>query len=137
MKKTGIGIIGCGNISGIYFKNLALFQNTQIVACADMLLDRAKAKAEEHGVPKALTVEQLLADPDVEIVLNLTIPTAHAEVAIAALEAGKHVYGEKPFAATREEGIKVQQLAKARGLRTGCAPDTFLGQCRRPGPGRR
>ena len=127
MKKTGIGIIGCGNISSIYFKNLGLFQNTQVVACADMLLDRAQARAEEFGVPKALTVDQLLADPDVEIVVNLTIPVAHADVALAALEAGKHVYGEKPFTVTREQGRKVLELAKAKGLRTGCAPDTFLG----------
>ena len=127
MKKTGIGIIGCGNISGIYFKNLALFQNTQIVACADMLLERAQAKAAEYGVPKALTVEQLLADPDVEIVINLTIPAAHHEIALAALENGKHVYGEKPFTVTREQGRKVLELANEKGLRTGCAPDTFLG----------
>ena len=127
MKKTGIGIIGCGNISQVYFQNLAKFQNTQIVACADMLLERAQAKAAEHGIPKALTVEQLLADPDVEIVVNLTIPVAHSEIALLALEAGKHVYGEKPFTVTREQGSKVLALANEKGLRTGCAPDTFLG----------
>lgn len=127
MKKTGIGIIGCGNISRVYFENLAKFQNTQVIACADRLLERAQAKAAEHGVPKALTVEQLLADPDVEIVINLTIPVAHGEIAFAALEAGKHVYGEKPFTVSREQGQKVLALAKEKGLRTGCAPDTFLG----------
>lgn len=124
---TKIGIIGCGNISGIYFQSGKRFQNIEIVACADMVLDRAKAKAEEYGVPKALTVEQLLADPDVEIVINLTIPKAHSEVALAVLESGKHVYGEKPFTVNREQGLKVLDLARQKGLRTGCAPDTFFG----------
>ncbi|HLI48721.1 MAG TPA: Gfo/Idh/MocA family oxidoreductase [Chthonomonas sp.] len=124
---TRIGIIGCGNISDIYFEAGKRFRNLEIVACADLLMERAKEKAEKHGVPKALSVDQLLSDPDVEIVVNLTIPKAHAEVALAALEAGKHVYGEKPLAVSREQGRRMVSLAKQKGLRIGCAPDTFLG----------
>ncbi|HLH81161.1 MAG TPA: Gfo/Idh/MocA family oxidoreductase [Chthonomonas sp.] len=124
---TRIGIIGCGNISDIYFEAGKRFRNLEIVACADLLMERAKEKAEKHGVPKALSVDQLLSDPDVEIVVNLTIPKAHAEVALAALEAGKHVYGEKPLAVSREQGRRMVSLARQKGLRIGCAPDTFLG----------
>jgi predicted dehydrogenase len=122
-----LGIIGCGNISGIYLKNAQRFRNIETIAVADNLMDRAKAKADEFGVPKTLTTDQLLADPDVEIVLNLTVPNAHAEIALAALEAGKHVYNEKPLAVSRELGRKMLEVAKAKGLRVGCAPDTFLG----------
>jgi predicted dehydrogenase len=124
---TNIGIIGCGNISSAYFKGGQRFNNIEVVACADLMLDRAKSKAAEFGVPKALTVEQLLTDSDVEIVVNLTVPSVHAEVAIAALTSGKHVYGEKPLAVTREDGQSILDEAKKRGLRIGSAPDTFLG----------
>lgn len=134
-QRTKIGIVGCGKISGIYFASGKNFNNIEVVACADMIMERAKAEAERHGVAKALTVEQLLNDPDVEIVVNLTIPIAHAEIAIAALQAGKHVYGEKPFAVTRAQGKEIIELASKKGLRVGCAPDTFLGSghqtCRR------
>ncbi|MDR3710374.1 MAG: Gfo/Idh/MocA family oxidoreductase [Capsulimonadaceae bacterium] len=124
---TKIGIIGCGNISGIYFENGARFKNIEIVACADMILDRAKANAEQYGIPKALTVEQILADPDVEIIVNLTIPKAHVEVALAALESGKHVYGEKPLSVNRLDGQRLIDVARQKGLRVGSAPDTFFG----------
>lgn len=126
-KKTGVGIVGCGNISGIYFQNLTKFEATGVVACADLIVERAKAKAEEFKVPKACTVEQLLADPEVEIVVNLTIPHAHAAVALAALAAGKHVYGEKPLGVNRKEGESILNKAKAAKLRVGSAPDTFMG----------
>jgi len=122
-----IGIIGCGNISGIYFKAGKTFQILDIVACADLDLERAKAKAAEHGVPKACTVSELLADPEIQIVVNLTIPNAHYSVCKAALEAGKHVHVEKPLSITREEGRELLQIAQAKGLRVGAAPDTFLG----------
>jgi predicted dehydrogenase len=127
LKKTRVGIIGCGNISGIYFKAGQTFNNIEIVAAADMVLERAKAKAEEFGVPKACSVEELLADAEIEIVVNLTIPKAHASVCTAALEAGKHVHVEKPLVVNREDGKRVLDLAKSKGLRVGCAPDTFLG----------
>lgn len=125
--KTKVGIIGCGNISGIYFKNLQMFRNTQVVACADKLLERAQAKAEEHGVPRACMPDELLADAEIEIVVNLTIPIAHYDVCLAALEAGKHTHVEKPLSITREQGNRLIEMAKQKGLRVGAAPDTFLG----------
>src|SRR4051812_2550328 len=121
-----IGIIGCGNISGIYFKAGRTFKEIEIAACADVVGERAQAKGEENGVP-AVSVEQLLGDPSIDIVVNLTIPKAHAEVSLAALESGKHVYVEKPLATNRADGRRVVDLARSRGLRVGCAPDTFLG----------
>lgn len=127
MASTGIGVIGTGAISGIYLENLSKYPQTNLVALADLDLDRAKAKAEEHNVPKICTPEQLLADPEVEIVVNLTIPAAHYAVSKQALEAGKHVYNEKPLSVTRAEGQALLDLAASKGLRVGCAPDTVLG----------
>jgi len=142
--KTKIGIIGCGNISGIYLQNFYKFRNLELAALADSDVSRAKAKVEEikskyatdwklSGEPKlptAGTVKELLANPEIELVVNLTIPKAHAEVALQCLEAGKHTYHEKPFSLNRDEGKKILAAAKASGaknLRVGCAPDTFLG----------
>ena len=122
-----VGIVGCGTISGIYLKNSKLLDAFEVVACADLLPERARARAAEYGVARAGTVEELLADPEVEVVLNLTIPNAHAEIALAALEAGKSVYNEKPLAIRREEAGRMLDLAASKGLRVGCAPDTFLG----------
>jgi len=128
MKRVKVGIVGCGNISGIYLKNCTqTFEILEVAACADLIPERAEAKAEEFNIPKACSVEELLADPEIQIVLNLTIPKAHAEVCIAALEAGKNVYVEKPLAVTREDGKKILELAKAKDLLVGNAPDTFLG----------
>jgi predicted dehydrogenase len=126
-KKTKIGIIGCGNISKAYLLNLTRFNNTEVAACSDLIIDRARAKAEEFHVPKACTVEELLQDPEIEIVVNLTIPQVHAEVARSALKAGKHVYGEKPLGMNRAEGGAIMKMAKAKSRRVGSAPDTFLG----------
>ncbi|MGO4372425.1 Gfo/Idh/MocA family protein [Paenibacillus sp. MCAF20] len=126
MEKIKVGIIGTGNISGIYLQNGSKFDSMQVVACADLDVERAKAKAEEHGI-KGYSVDELLADPDIQMVINLTIPQAHASVNLRALEAGKHVYVEKPFAVTREEGLAVLELARKKGLYAGSAPDTFLG----------
>lgn len=126
MRPTKVGIIGCGNISGIYFKAGTTFEMLDIVAAADLVHDRAQAKADEHGCG-ALTVEDILANPEIEIILNLTIPNAHAEVAQAAVEAGKSVYNEKPLTITREEGRKLLKTAEANGVLVGCAPDTFMG----------
>jgi predicted dehydrogenase len=125
--KARVGIIGCGVISGIYLEAPKKFDILEITAVADIDLARAKAKAEQYGVPKAGTVEELLADPEIDIVINLTIPAAHAGVSLAALEAGKSVYSEKPLATTREDAARLLQLASDKGLRIGCAPDTFLG----------
>jgi len=127
MNPVPVGLIGCGNISDIYFEAGGKFESIEIVACADLVKARAEAKAKQHGIPKACTVKQLLADKSIAIVVNLTIPAAHAEVAMDALQAGKHVYGEKPLALQREEGKAILALAKERKLRVGCAPDTVLG----------
>lgn len=127
MQPVKIGIVGCGNISGIYFQAGKTFEILDIVACADLIPERAQEKAKEHGVPKALTVEQLLADPEIQIVVNLTIPKAHYDVCLAAVEAGKNVHVEKPLCITREQGKHLLQRAKEKGVRVGAAPDTFLG----------
>ena len=121
-----VGIIGCGNICDQYFKSCAGFADIEIVACADLMSERAEAKAAQYGV-RALSVDELLSDPDISIVLNLTIPQAHAEVDLAALAAGKHVYSEKPLALSADDGRRILAAASERGLRVGCAPDTFLG----------
>lgn len=123
---TKIGIIGCGNISAIYLKAPETFPILEIVACADIDMARARAKAAEHDI-RACTVDELLADDEIEIVVNLTIPGAHAKVALAALRAGKATYSEKPLALDRKDGNELLETAQAEGLRVGCAPDTFLG----------
>jgi predicted dehydrogenase len=127
MKKLKIGIIGCGNISSIYMENCPKFEHLKLVGCADLDIQRAKAQAEKFNIPKACSVEELLADPEIKLIINLTIPKAHASVCIQALEAGKHVYTEKPLAVTREEGRKILETAKKHNLLVGSAPDTFLG----------
>ncbi|WP_078544683.1 Gfo/Idh/MocA family protein [Litchfieldia alkalitelluris] len=127
MKKVKVGIIGCGNISAIYLQAPKTLEILDVIAVADIDVERAKSKAEEYGISKAYTVEELLADPEVEIVINLTIPGAHFEVCMKALEAGKHVYVEKPLSIELEDGKKLLQVAVEKGLRVGCAPDTFLG----------
>lgn len=124
---ANVGIIGCGNISGIYLENGKVFDELNIVAVADIDMERAAAQAAKYGVPRACSVAELLADPAIEIVINLTIPAAHAEVSTQVLNAGKSVYSEKPLAVTREDGKRLLALAKERGVRVGCAPDTFLG----------
>lgn len=122
-----IGVVGCGKISDIYLENCRTFANLEVVACADLDLERAKAKAREYNIPKAGSLDELLNDPEIELVLNLTIPQAHAEVGMAALKAGKSVYGEKPLATNLREAQALLALASETGLRVGCAPDTFLG----------
>ena len=121
-----IGIIGCGNIFGAYIKGCAMFRTVQVVACADVNMDAARAKATEHTL-QAMTVDALLADPSIGAVINLTIPKVHGEVSLKILRAGKHVYSEKPLALTVEEGQKILAYAREKNLRVGCAPDTFLG----------
>lgn len=122
-----IGVVGCGNICGIYFQNLTSYAGIEVVSCADLDLSRAQAASEKYGISKAYSVDELLADPDVDIVVNLTVPKAHYSVSKAALEAGKHVYNEKPFAVDLNEGAELVALANSKGLKTGCAPDTVLG----------
>lgn len=126
MEKLGIGIIGCGNISTTYLKLSPLFEGLEIRACADMNMVAAKARAEEYGI-RAQSVEDLLANPAIDVVINLTIPDAHFAVSKSILQAGKHVYSEKPLTLSLEEGLELQALAASKGLSVGCAPDTFLG----------
>jgi predicted dehydrogenase len=122
-----VGLIGCGAISAAYLKTAPVFPIIEIVACADLDRSRAEARAAEFGVPRVTGPDELLADPEVEVVLNLTVPRAHASIALAALQQGKHVFNEKPLAVDRSEGEAIRAAAAARGLRVGCAPDTFLG----------
>lgn len=122
-----IGVVGCGNISDVYFAAGKTFEIIDIVACADLVPERAQAKAKTHGIRRACTVEELLADPEIRIVVNLTVPKAHAVVALEALKAGKCVHNEKPLAITRADGREMLELAREKGVRVGGAPDTFLG----------
>lgn len=124
---VNVGVIGCGNISGIYLEAGKKFDILNIVGCADLDLERARAQAAKYDVPWAGSVEDLLANPEVELIINLTVPQAHASIALAAVQAGKHIYNEKPLTIERAEARQLLELAEARGLRVGCAPDTFLG----------
>jgi predicted dehydrogenase len=129
LRKVKVGVIGTGVISGIYLKNLTgMFDNiVEVTAVADLVPELAQKRADEFQIPKVYSVDELIADPDIEIVLNLTAPAAHATVNLKALHAGKHVYTEKPFALNREDADEVLALAESKGLLVGCAPDTFLG----------
>jgi predicted dehydrogenase len=124
---VGVGVIGAGVISAQYLKNLTSFPDLEVRFVADIDLDRAKARAEEFGVPASGTVEQLLADDGIDIVVNLTLPSTHAEVDLAILAAGKHVWSEKPIATNAADARRVLDAAEAAGLRVAVAPDTVLG----------
>lgn len=126
MRKVGIGIIGCGNISPKYLTAMQQFPMLELKAVADMRSAAAEARGAEFGVP-GLRVDQLLKRDDVEIVVNLTVPLAHTDVSLSVLNAGKHVHSEKPLGVNLTEARKVMDLAEKKGLRVGCAPDTFLG----------
>jgi predicted dehydrogenase len=125
-RKLGVGVVGCGNISAAYFRLSRLFKGMEIKACADIDPAAAQGRAKEFGI-RAESVANLMAAKDIDIVVNLTIPAAHYEVSKAALEAGKHVYSEKPFVLSVREGLELKKRAEKRGLRIGSAPDTFLG----------
>jgi predicted dehydrogenase len=131
-KRLGIGFIGTGNISSAYLKailgkdGLPGFPVLDIKALSDMRPEAASARADEFGL-KSLSIEQMLADPEIDLVVNLTIPRAHVDVGLQCLAAGKHVYSEKPLGITFAEGRKLLDAANAAGLRIGSAPDTFLG----------
>ena len=137
MQPVKAGIVGCGEISGAYLKHLTgmLSGVVKVTACADLIVERAKKRAAEFGVPRVCTTEELVADPEIEIVVNLTMPAQHHEVTMAALTAGKHVFGEKALAVNRELGKEMLAAGVSRGLLLAGAPDTFLGAglqaCRR------
>jgi predicted dehydrogenase len=124
-----IGVVGCGNISGIYFANLTgMFKDrVKVTALTDLIPEKAEAASEKYGIPYIKKTEDLVNSPDVDVVLNITEPYNHYGVAMQALKAGKHVYGEKPLAAERKEADEMLALAKERGLYIGNGPDTFMG----------
>jgi predicted dehydrogenase len=126
MAKLGIGVVGCGNIAATYLRNAALFPGVEIRACADISSEAAERRANEFGI-RAASIDDLLSADDIDLVLNLTVPNAHFDVSMAALSAGKHVFTEKPLAATATLGRQLVEEADRRGLRIGSAPDTFLG----------
>jgi predicted dehydrogenase len=124
---VGVALIGCGTISDEYLRNMTSFPDLKVVFCADLEVDRAKAKAAEYGVPGAGSAAQAVDLPDVEIIVNLTIPAAHAEVSALAVAAGKNVWVEKPLALDTATGRALLEQADKAGVRVGCAPDTLLG----------
>ena len=125
-RELGVGIIGCGNISTTYFSLAPLFKGLNVLACSDLNMNAAELRAQEYGV-KAQTIDELLANDELDIIVNLTIPDAHYSVSRRILEAGKHVYSEKPLVLRLEEGEELRRIASGKGLSVGCAPDTFLG----------
>ena len=127
MGSVKIGVVGCGKISDQYLSTAKKFPILDVVAVSDLDLDVARRQAAKHGVPRAVSMDALLADATIELTLNLTIPAAHAGVAIRSLEAGKHTFAEKPLGISRDEGVRVLDAMRRTGKRVGCAPDTFLG----------
>jgi predicted dehydrogenase len=121
-----VGLVGCGNISDVYLQNAPRFRDIVFTACADLNPGHAKQQAGRYTID-ARSVTDVLKSDDVDIVLNLTIPEAHAEVSLQVIEAGKHVYSEKPLATAVADGVAIVAAAKARGRRVGSAPDTVLG----------
>jgi predicted dehydrogenase len=126
-EQVGVGIIGCGNVFDWYARGLARFERLRVIRCADIEVARAEDRAKHHGIPHAGTVEDLLADPAVDIVVNTTPPNAHSQVTQAALRAGKHVYSEKPLSLTLEDADETLACALANDRVLGVATDTFLG----------
>ena len=121
-----IGIIGCGNISDTYFESQQLFNNLKVIACADINIEVAKASAEKFGI-KSQNVDEILENKDVDLIVNLTFPSAHKEIILKTLNANKHSFSEKPLAMNLKEGLEIKKFADDKGLYVGCAPDTFLG----------
>jgi predicted dehydrogenase len=126
MDRIGIGIIGCGVISGAYITAMRRFPDIELKAVADMQSGPAERRGFEFNIP-ALRTDDLLKRDDIQIVVNLTVPLAHTDVSLAVLNAGKHVHSEKPLGISYGEACKVMELAESKSLRVGCAPDTFLG----------
>jgi predicted dehydrogenase len=125
-RKLRVGVVGCGNISAAYFRLSKLFKGMEVVAGADLDMAAAQARAKEFGI-RADTVKNLLEADDIDVIVNLTIPSAHYDISKAALDGGKHVYSEKPFVLSVKDGLDLKKRAEKKGLRIGSAPDTFLG----------
>jgi len=121
-----IGVIGCGNISETYFESQNLYNNFKVIACADINLEAAKASAIKFGIQQQ-NVDEILDNKDLDLIVNLTIPSAHKEIIIKTLNANKHSFSEKPLAMNFQDGLEIKKLADDKGLYVGCAPDTFLG----------
>ena len=127
MAKTyGVGIMGAGNISSAYLRLAPLFKGLEVRGVADILPAAAKKRSEEFNVA-AMTPDELLKNSEIDVIVNLTIPSTHYQVSMDAITAGKHAYSEKPFVLSLKEGKALKKAADARGLRVGSAPDTFLG----------
>lgn len=126
MSLLRVGIVGAGNISSIYCENLSKFPSIDLVGIADLDQSKSSSQAEKYGI-RSFSVDELIASEEVDLILNITIPAAHGPVALQTLENGKHVYNEKPLAINREQSRQMLELAAQKGLRVGCAPDTFLG----------
>jgi predicted dehydrogenase len=124
---VGVAVVGCGTISNEYLRNLTSFADLRVLACADIEVERARAQAAKYGVPGAGSTAEAIGHPGVELVVNLTVPAAHAEVTAAAVSAGRSVWTEKPLATDTTTGRRLVRLAKRHGVRIGCAPDTLLG----------
>jgi predicted dehydrogenase len=127
MKKVKIGIVGCGNISPIYLQQAQTFDILEVKAVADLIPERSKARAAQYNLPCVYTDDEIMADPEIEIIVNLTPPSVHAEIGLWALNAGKSVYNEKPLCIFRKEAAEMLKIAAEKGLRVGGAPDTFMG----------
>lgn len=125
-KTLGIGIIGAGNISATYLRLGPLFKGIEIRAVADLNKKAAEARAKEFGI-EARSIDKLLASDDIDLIVNLTVPDAHFAVSHQILSAGKHLYSEKPLTLSLKDGLELQKLANKKGLKAGCAPDTYLG----------
>ena len=121
-----IGIIGCGNIADTYFESQKIFNNLNIIACADIVKDFADQKANQYNI-KSQSVDDLLKNEDIDLILNLTVPSAHKEIIIRSLENGKYCFSEKPLAINLKDGLEIEEVSKKNNLLVGCAPDTFLG----------
>ena len=132
-----VGVVGCGNINPVYMENISenFSDVINITACSDLSMERAQATADKFNIPKVLDFQQLLKDSETELILNLTNPTSHASVNLEILDAGKHVYSEKPLAIEMEHGQQIIDKSIANNLMVGCAPDTVLSEeiqtCRR------
>ena len=126
LRPLAVGILGCGHVSDQYLRGCSLFAGLRLEACADLDVERARRKADQYGIPKAYSASDLLADAEVELVVNLTPPLEHASASTEAIRSGKHVWSEKPLAATLDEARTVLTTARECDVRLGCAPDTFL-----------
>src|SRR3954453_14409795 len=134
MTPLGIGMVGTGNIAGGYARDIPTHPEIRLIAATDLDQARAAAFADEHGIKAYGTLDELLADDRIDIVLNLTVHHAHFSVTKQALEAGRHVYSEKPLALTASEAQELVALAAARGVRLGGSPSQFRGEAQETAP---